>query len=298
MRDRQGCGVAFTVTIRIHPSYFSVMCPSIEEVSTAIRTLKGSELFGMDVEGVAMDGIEVGEPSVSVPPSLWSALSMFPPKGISAGVTRFTYYYIYTFLRNHYTARWGTKPTTFWNLLIGYVTGLLNTVVLNPFETVSNLVIAKNLSAQEACSILQAKDGMAGFYRGWRGTFLVSLNPAVQNTVFDQLKALLVGGGHGKGLGFWQSFWLGAFSKAIATLCTYPAMRARTMVQCSSDHADGPTSAIGQLSVVLSKEGPKGLYKGVKPTLVKGVTQSAFMVMVKEQIDNACRAAIHTMLER
>merc|ERR1712100_1522 len=98
------------------------------------------------------------------------------------------------------------------------------------------MVIAdKTMSVKQAWKIATEKEGIMGFYRGWETTFLVSVNPAVQNTVFDQIKAILLKSSQGVGLGYWQSFWLGAFAKAVATFVTYPVTRAKLMIQCNRD---------------------------------------------------------------
>ena len=222
-------------------------------------------------------------------------LRMFPPKGLSQGITRFTYYYIYAWLLTFYKNRYG-KPATLANLLIGYVAGLLNTGVLNPCETVSNMVIdVRTLSVNECMQRVIQRDGYSGFFRGWESTFVVSMNPAIQNTVYDQIKAfLLLGMAKSSGLGYWQSFWLGAFSKAVATVSTFPVQRAKMIVQCSRD--GGTPQPMGDmLTEIMQEEGISGLFKGLKPALYKGVLQSAFMLMVKEQIQIVTRQAIRKM---
>lgn len=221
-------------------------------------------------------------------------IMMFPPKGIAQGVTRFSYYYFYAWLGTAYKSRYG-RPGTVANLAIGYLAGLLNTGILNPFETISNMVISdRSLSVRDALTTATKEDGLGGLFRGWESTFVVSMNPAVQNTVYDQIKASLQKMQQ-SGLGYWQSFWLGAFAKAVATVSTYPVQRAKMIVQCDRDEEVKPLRAT--LMEIIRRDGPGGLFKGLKPSLYKGVLQSAFMLMVKEQIQRATRAAVKALAE-
>jgi len=160
------------------------------------------------------------------------------------------------------------------------------------------MVIADNtLSVKEAWRIATEKEGIMGFYRGWETTFLVSVNPAIQNTVFDQIKAIILLKSKNTGLGYWQSFWLGAFAKAVATIMTYPVTRAKLMIQCNrNDKEPKPASAL--LSEIIKDDGVAGLFKGLQPSLYKGVIQSAFMLMVKEQIQTSTRAAVHVFFAK
>ena len=222
-------------------------------------------------------------------------LRMFPPKGVAQGVTRFSYYYFYAWLGTMYKGRYG-RPGTLANLVIGYVAGLLNTFILNPFETVSNMIISdRNLSVHDALAAAMKDDGLGGLFRGWESTFVVSMNPAIQNTVYDQVKAILLKTQQ-SGLGYWQSFWLGAFAKAVATVSTYPVQRAKMIVQCDREQIEAkPLSAT--LVEIIRRDGTAGLFKGLKPSLYKGVLQSAFMLMVKEQIQRATRATVKALVE-
>jgi len=211
---------------------------------------------------------------------------LFPAKGFSAGMSRFTYYYIYTWLGNAYKKSFGV-PTFFANMFLGYLTGLLNTVFLNPNEALASNVIFKNMSIADAITDIKGEEGWSNFYRGWEMTFLSSLNPAIQNSVFDRIKAHIIGAEKGN-LGYWQAFWVGALSKAVATAVMYPAQRAKSIVQVNKQ-AGGAVEAVTK---VIKKDGPMAMYQGLQPTLTKGVLQSAFMLMVKERIDLLIRIAL------
>lgn len=83
--------------------------------------------------------------------------------------------------------------------------------------------------------------GVAAFYRGLAASVLLCINPAIYNTVFDQLKARVLARAQARAgphkvvaLSTVQAFVLGVIAKAIATLLTYPYIRAKMVMQASS----------------------------------------------------------------
>ena len=74
-------------------------------------------------------------------------------------------------------------------------------------------------------------DGVLGFFRGFRASLLLCINPAINYTVFEQLKRRLLASTGARSLTTFQAFVLGAIGKIVATLCTYPWVRAKVMMQ-------------------------------------------------------------------
>ena len=77
-----------------------------------------------------------------------------------------------------------------------------------------------------------------------------------------------------------EAFWVGAFAKALATVITYPYIRAKVLLQRKRPAGDGydARSATGVLRQVLAREGARGAYRGLRPQLIKGVTNAALML--------------------
>ena len=73
--------------------------------------------------------------------------------------------------------------------------------------------------------------GIGGFYKGVYFNVILCINPAIMNTVFDKLKAAYVAAKGGKNLTDVDAFLLGALSKSITTVITYPLIRLKTMFQ-------------------------------------------------------------------
>jgi len=178
------------------------------------------------------------------------------------------------------------------NLLLGYLSATLNLLFTMPVE-VCNTRQMTGFSEGGILSIgcdLVKRQGIAGLYTGIWANFLLCLNPAIKHTVFDQAKArlLLLAGGKTR-LSSLQSFILGAIATMIASSATFPAARARAILQTQrlSSGADTSTRKLRAMCVlreIMAREGLLGLYKGLGPQLAKGVLSSALMLATKEKL--------------
>jgi adenine nucleotide transporter 17 len=73
--------------------------------------------------------------------------------------------------------------------------------------------------------------GLLGFFRGFQASLLLCVNPAINYTVFEQLKRRLLSSTGATSLTLLQAFVLGAIGKIVATLITYPWVRAKILLQ-------------------------------------------------------------------
>lgn len=125
----------------------------------------------------------------------------FPPKGLQQASTRFTYYYMYAFFSRQYLILTKTKQLGFWaNLLIGYFVGVVNMIPSNPLELITNVIMnsSEQMTMTQVVSKVYNEQGFMGFYAGFWTTFFTSLNPALQNTLFDQIKVSYLVMPHGR----------------------------------------------------------------------------------------------------
>ncbi|THU66016.1 hypothetical protein C4D60_Mb05t09770 [Musa balbisiana] len=140
-------------------------------------------------------------------------------------------------------------------------------------------------------------------YDGLGISLLLTANPAIQYTVFDQLKHKLLRNQSSKvvpaskesspaTLSAFSAFLLGAISKSVATVLTYPAIRCKVMIQSADtedksnmDNQSKPhKTMVGALSSIWNKEGIPGFFKGLEAQIVKTVLSSALLLMIKEKI--------------
>lgn len=136
----------------------------------------------------------------------------------------------------------------------------------------------------------------------------------LQYTVFEQLKDFLLrpdvvveivgtdrrlSKSSPKALTAFQAFLVGASSKTIATILTYPAIRAKVMLQAAESEEDKATRLNGEpdcnarhrarnmldtFKQIGQEEGVKGYFKGLHAQIVKTVLSAALMLMIKEKV--------------
>jgi solute carrier family 25 (peroxisomal adenine nucleotide transporter), member 17 len=83
-------------------------------------------------------------------------------------------------------------------------------------------------------------------------------------------------------------------AKAIATIATFPLIRAKAVINTWSKMHDGepapPLSTV--LKSLVEEKGLAGLYTGVEAQLSKGLLNAALMLMLKERIDEIVLALL------
>lgn len=69
------------------------------------------------------------------------------------------------------------------------------------------------------------------FFAALGPSLFLSINPGIQYATFDQIKGFLTKERKNNTLTAFEAFLLGAFSKCIATIVTYPAIRGKVVCQ-------------------------------------------------------------------
>lgn len=130
---------------------------------------------------------------------------------------------------------------------------------------------------------------LKSFWKGLVPALLLCTNPSIHYTVFDMTKARILERRKQKGykLSMAEAFLIGLFAKFVATIATYPLIRAKVILMVTSE-----TSMIKTLQKSYKEEGTRGLYKGCDWQLLHTVLKSALMMMVREQISDSSRKII------
>jgi len=126
----------------------------------------------------------------------------------------------------------------------------------------------------------------------WKGlipALLLCSNPSIHYTAFDLTKARILERRKQEGykLSMPEAFLVGLFAKFVATIATYPLIRAKVILMVTSE-----TSLITTLQKSYKEEGTRGLYKGCDWQLLHTVLKSALMMMVRERISDSSRRLI------
>eukprot|EP00897_Mesotaenium_endlicherianum_P000726 jgi/Mesen1/10654/ME000009S10444 len=252
-------------------------------------------------------------------------------KNFQAVVAGFTYFFSYSFIKQQYLARAQKKSMgTGANLIVAAAAAACTATITQPLDTLAARM--QTSSPGKAASIfhLLKERGIAKSFDGLGASLLLTSNPAIQYTVFEQLKEKLLrrrqaaaAGSSVSGavaalagpvaLSAFSAFLLGALSKTIATVLTYPAIRCKIMMQraeteeetrkrCAGDGSAGPPKSMLQaLRIIWHGEGVWGFYKGLQAQILKTVLAAALMLMIKEKVTegtSVVMTALHRSLQQ
>lgn len=206
--------------------------------------------------------------------------------------------YFYSF---HGIRRTAGEKTALKDLVIGAAAGIINVLTTTPLWVVNTRIkmqggervgrpLARKAEADEAIATYSClTDGLVkiiqkeGFSALWSGTvpslILVS-NPAVQFMIFEMLKRNLKVLLDKKELSPLHIFALGAVSKTVCTVLTYPLQ----VVQSKKRHGSPEVrnKSMNELMAELVKNGT--LYKGMEAKLLQTVMTTALMYVFYERI--------------
>jgi hypothetical protein len=135
---------------------------------------------------------------------------------------KFGMFFFYSFLLSIYQRVLGGSAGFWPNLVIGYVADLCRLPFTYPIE-LSTVAVQASPAGTSMGSIVRniiSTQGIFGFYAGASAYFGFAVRPAIQQTIYDQLKArVLPGGGE---LAFATAFGFGAIGRFFAMMFAYP----------------------------------------------------------------------------
>ncbi|KDO25613.1 hypothetical protein SPRG_08912 [Saprolegnia parasitica CBS 223.65] len=207
------------------------------------------------------------------------------PKAIHTVLSNFCYFYWYAWLKTFYEKKVGALSTAA-NLAIGALAGAINMSMTLPWEVISTYIQTSGNPNESQWDVLQAlykQDGVLALWKGYIPSLVLVSNPAINYTIFDRLKLQLVSAT--TSLTALQAFMLAAIAKSIATVVTYPIIRAKVIMQAKSDENDDKKSSMTDiLQRIWATDGLHGFFKGCEAQLFNTVLKSALLLMTKEQI--------------
>ena len=185
-------------------------------------------------------------------------------------------------------------------IIISWLGEILGLPIIIPLETVVTRVqtsTSGETALQVVSSIKNSPGGFSSLFRVFPAYIFTCCQPALQYPIFESMRSFLL---HGRGqLGWLEAFFVGALSKAIAQIITFPFERTRSKFQQlqKSGATSSPLSVMYQL---YSDEGLGfpfygGLWKGVESDLTQGILNAAFMLMIREQLYNFVKELVYSM---
>ncbi|CAI5742071.1 unnamed protein product [Hyaloperonospora brassicae] len=245
-------------------------------------------------------------------------------KVVHTVLSNFVYFYWYSVLKTAVEKHLKTPITTGMSLLVASTAGAFNMSMTLPLEMINTRAQIqpkgtdktrdideasedKLMNKQSMWSIardIYAENGLMSFWKGYIPSLVLVSNPSINYTIFDKLKSQLqrskVAAGKTKRVGSLtaaEAFLLAAIAKAVATILTYPVIRAKVLLQAQKEQTTEPQkqshsyhqAAMGNSMVQVLKrigelEGFNGYYKGCSAQLLNTVLKSALLVMTKEEI--------------
>jgi len=151
---------------------------------------------------------------------------------------------------------------------------------------------------------------LTGLWSGLWPSLLLCSNPSIHFTVFDIVKEYVLKYKHHSmternfklRLGMGEAFIIGMIAKFVATIVTYPLIRAKVMLMVSKSKKssldadfskDGGGLTMRRLLCdIFASDGISGLYKGCSLQLIHTLLKSALLMMVRERISVTTRRLI------
>ncbi|KAK4743198.1 hypothetical protein SAY87_001199 [Trapa incisa] len=245
---------------------------------------------------------------------LWQAISTrqvlslyqgLGTKNLQSFISQFIYFYGYSFFKRLYFQKSGNKTIgTKANLIIAAAAGAFNVVVTMPLDTASSKMQTSEFGKSKGLRKTLSEGTLGEAFDGLGISLLLTINPSIQYTVFDQLKQRMLKSKQNartngpssspEALSAFSAFILGAVSKCVATCLTYPAIRCKVTIQAAEleleeDDTKEPQEKArrtisGALYSIWKREGLLGFFKGLQAQILKTVLSSALLLMVKEKI--------------
>lgn len=211
------------------------------------------------------------------------------PKLLQSVLGKFLYFVWFTILTKKWKQRNGGSLSTAEQLTCGYFAEAFHLPLSIPLEVITTNM-QKSSTSSKVSAVFQNvinENGLSGLWRGWKIYFFLCTQPAIQFTAFERLKTMWLKEGSTGSLSSVDAFMLGAISRAIAVLFTYPFTRVRKLLQTEKKdekEIKKKESFLNLIKKIVMNEGFFALYKGFYPELLRGVLSSALMLMIKEKI--------------
>ncbi|CAG8579794.1 22860_t:CDS:2 [Racocetra persica] len=157
------------------------------------------------------------------------------PSGlIGVASTNFTYFYWYSFIRTRYQqARSTSSLSTAEELIIGALAGALAQIFTIPVSVVTTRQQTSSINERKSlintAKEITHEDGITGLWKGLGPSLVLCINPAITYGAFERFKDIMLKRNFNLTPGL--IFWLGALSKTIATVVTYPYIMAKVRLQ-------------------------------------------------------------------
>ncbi|MCJ1272473.1 ADP/ATP carrier protein [Puttea exsequens] len=212
---------------------------------------------------------------------------------IGVASTNFAYFYWYSVVRTLYISSQSLPktPNTATELSLGAAAGAIAQVFTIPVSVVTTRQQTQPKGDKKGLldtgrEVVNSNDGWSGLWRGLKASLVLVVNPAITYGAYQRLREIFFAGK--SNLRPWESFFLGAASKALATIATQPLIVAKVGLQSRPPPARQGRpfkSFVEVMAYIIEREGPLALFKGIVPQITKGILVQGLLMMTKERME-------------
>ncbi|CAG2116347.1 unnamed protein product [Medioppia subpectinata] len=247
---------------------------------------KSKDTITMLKELVAEEGLE----------SLYRGLR---PVLVSLCASGFVYFYTFHGLRAVFGSNPSKGHSALKDLTLGAIAGAVNVLMTTPLWVINMRIKMQGTRVFEAdrklrkyphydgvldaiCKISQT-EGLLTLWSSVLPSLVLVSNPALQFMIYELLKREAQQLLKTNELNGMIVFMLGAISKSISTVVTYPLQVVQSKQRYGTEEAK-KMSMIEILRWIVRKNGVQGLYKGLESKLLQTVLTTALMYLCYEKI--------------
>lgn len=216
----------------------------------------------------------------------------------------FSFFYWYSLVKKLYANlkkhQPNHKPSTLTELALGAIAAAISQCFTMPIGVVTTMHQTDKFhrSSSQLVKDIVKLDGVRGLWRGLKVSLVLCSNPSITYGSFEKLKLLYKPIGH---LSPGESFVIGMVAKSISTVITQPLIVSKALLQRAKKPKEHKKNEFGEyedeeedinfdhfthaLAHLWKTEKFKGLYKGMRPQLLKSVFVQGLLFMFKDQID-------------
>lgn len=181
------------------------------------------------------------------------------------------------------------------DLLLASIAGIVNVFTTTPLWVVNTRLKMAGLRNHDKVNYkglidglikIKKEEGLPALWSGTLASLILVSNPAIQFMIYEAVKRQLEILYPGRQFGAGAYFLVGAFSKAVATIMTYPIQLLQTKLRHGHNYSDlSHDVGMKQLAIyILKKHGFHGLFKGMEAKILQTILTAALMFATYEKI--------------
>jgi adenine nucleotide transporter 17 len=140
------------------------------------------------------------------------------------------------------------------------------------------------------------EEGFAGFFKGIIPSLILTLNPVIQFTAYDLMKAFISQKNKGGKLTNLDILLISTTSKLFTVLSNYPLITMKTLCQANTKLPS--SKMLGLIKNLYDNEGILGFYKGIGTKVVGSLLNNIILMMIYEKVQNIVRLSLARLLLR